>query len=241
VEGVDAEVQVDVLAAAVGKDARPRLVAAPGEEVVAALVQDDGAVAQLRPVLLAEDAEEALGVDHVQHQAAARLEGPGDGLQDPLVLGLGLEVAERGEEADDGVERLDVADVPHVALAPVDGHAAVEGLALGLAEEEGVDVLAGDVVAAAGQLHGVAAVSAVQIEDRGAGRDERGQAVHFSDGALERQQLVVLLQVARPEEARLLRVPGMRHGSDLIQLLHVGLMAGRFNEGTPGTSRTNTP
>src|SRR5205085_1704753 len=120
-------------------------------------------VGQGVPVLRTEPAEERRRVHRVEDEAPAGTERTRDGREEPLVLVLRVEVAERAEDVDRGVELRLPGQVAHVAAHELDvqaGRVATRGLERRLGE---VDTR--DAVAAPRQLDGVAAVTARDVED----------------------------------------------------------------------------
>ena len=90
------------------------LVAKDGREV---RIEDSAApVRQLRPHLRVVVPEQPQRVAHVEKEPAPRAEGPGDGLDDPFVLPLGLEEPEARIHVHDPVELVLEGDRPHVGM-----------------------------------------------------------------------------------------------------------------------------
>jgi hypothetical protein len=114
--------------------------------------------------------ERAGGVVRVDEEASARPQGPRDAAHHLLVLVVGLEVPERREHVDDGVERLLRRQVAHIVADPADGHARLLRSALGHLDVIRRDIQPGDIEAAPREGDAVAPMAAAEIEDLGAGR-----------------------------------------------------------------------
>src|SRR2546423_14944173 len=115
------------------------------------------------PVAVARD--EPQEVQRLDQEPAAGAQRPRDPAEDSVVVRVVLEVAERGEEVDRGVELLLVVELAHVSLREVGGEAFCRGGGARVLERAWAEVEAGDAEAAAGELERVPAVSAVEVEN----------------------------------------------------------------------------
>src|SRR5256714_2896968 len=115
------------------------------------------------PVAVARD--EPQEVQRLDQEPAAGAQRPRDPAEDSVVVRVVLEVAERGEEVDRGVELLLVVELAHVSPREVGGEAFCRGGGARELERAWAEVEAGDAEAAARELERVPAVAAAEIED----------------------------------------------------------------------------
>src|SRR5207237_9392720 len=94
---------VDALSRGVDDDERRREPAA--ERVEAALLGDERAVVAYALDRFRESGERVLAVEQIEKERAAAAEDARDLAQDGKIFLVGFEIAERGEEAGDAVER----------------------------------------------------------------------------------------------------------------------------------------
>jgi hypothetical protein len=122
------------------------------------------------------------GVQVIQHQRAARRQRGDHVGDDSALFGLGVEVAEAGEEAKDVVIRATPEGLTHVVSAEAQRRT---GVRAGLGDRTRREVQAGDVEPHAGEVPGVAARAAPEIEHGGArGRTEPGNQAVDEPGRL---------------------------------------------------------
>ena len=119
-------------------------------------------------------------VEEVLHEPAARPERIGHVPQGPLVTGIVLEVAERGEQVDDAIVRRRAHRVAHVLHAvrhvePVSGRAAA-----GFLDGVGRQVEARHAIAAAGQRARMSPPATADVEN-GGGRRRIGEPLDQVD------------------------------------------------------------
>src|SRR2546430_11707259 len=137
----------------------------PPQQVERGVLEDDGSVVPSLPGLVRQARDQAVPVEHLHQEFSARMECTGNPLEDLAVFLRTVEIAERREHADRGVERVREPEASHVALDERRFHPGeTRGLA-GLREKRPREIEARHAVPALRQPDRVAAGPARDVQD----------------------------------------------------------------------------
>src|ERR1700736_6066207 len=183
------------LAAAVRAD-RPLHHHAPGGGVERSPLHHCG-LPDGEPLPLLKVRQDPVTVDPLEQEASPRLQHRPGGTNHQPIVSLARKVPEAGEKVEYEVERLAIDRLPHIAEEPANLYTGLLSPPFRHLEQIGREVHAGQVIAAAGQLDGVAALAARKIENapRRAKLQETFELIDLDRRPLP-EGLVIQLEVA---------------------------------------------
>src|SRR5947209_10368110 len=127
------------------------MVSTTGEEIEIEFFQIEESLFAPGYPVRPELADITVTVDKINQERASRLECLVHLMKDLLILGLILQVAERGPDIYDGIEVFLKRDLPHITVDPLDLSALGLCVGSGLLEEDVAQILSDHLIAALGE------------------------------------------------------------------------------------------
>src|SRR5207249_7121423 len=141
------------------------MVSTTGEEIEMELLQIEESLFAPGYPVRPELTDITVTVDEINQEQASRLECLVHLMKDLLILGLILQVAERGPDINDGIEVFLKLDLPHITVDPLDRNALGLCVGSGLLEEDFAQILPGHLVTVLRERDAVAPVTAAEVQN----------------------------------------------------------------------------